>query len=101
MRVAPGLPFYAAAIAADPTREAVADFWKAIDVNWQNTFTAQITEALSVNLFAQLLYDKFDSAANVDGTLPLGVQVSEIDRNIRKAGQFKETLALGPTDRLF
>ncbi len=80
--------------------EAVADFWKAVNVNFQNTFSAQITKLLSVNLFAQWYYDKFDAAANVDPSLPFADQQREIQRNVRKAGQFKETLALGFTYRL-
>jgi hypothetical protein len=52
-------------------------------------------------LFAQWVYDKFDAAANVDTTLPLDVLTAELDRNIRKRGQFKETLAIGLTYRLF
>ena len=79
----------------------MADFWKSPDVNFQNTFTAQITKHLSVNLFAQWSYDKFDAAANVDATQPVAAQIAEIDRNVRKAGQFRETLALGLSYRLF
>ena len=86
---------------AFPGRESVKDFWKAPDVNWQNTFTAAITKYLSVNLYAQLVYDKFDAAANVDPSRPLADQIPEIDRNVREAGQFKETLALGLSYRLF
>jgi hypothetical protein len=93
--------FDAAAIAFDPTREPVADFWKSTDVDFLNTFTAGITKHLSVSLLAQLRYDKFDSAANVDNALALGVLVPEIDKNVRKAGQFKETLAIGLTVQLF
>lgn len=93
--------FDAAALAANPAREAVSDFWKAPDVNFQNTFTARITEYLAVNLFVQLLYDKFDSAANVDNALPLPALTAEIDRNVRKAGQYKQTLSLGLTYSLF
>jgi len=51
------------------------DYWKAIDVNWENIFTANITKYLMVNLYTQLLYDK------------------EID----KGGRFKQTLSLGLT----
>lgn len=54
------------------------DYWKAPDVNWENIFTAGITEHLMVNLYIQLLYDK------------------EIDL----AGRFKQTLALGLTYKL-
>jgi hypothetical protein len=93
--------FDRAAMAADPTRSAVAEFWKATDVNFQNTFTTDITKYLSVNLVAQLVYDKFDTAANVDNSLALPVLISEVDRNVRKAGQFKETLAIGLTYKMF
>lgn len=86
---------------ADPTREAVADFWKATDIEFQNSFSAQITKSVGVNLFAQFRYDKFDSAAQVDNTQPLPARLAEIDRNIRKAGQFKEVLSLALTYRLF
>ncbi len=89
------------AVPANPAAEAVADFWKATDVNWQNTFTAQITKHIGVTLFAQWVYDKFDAAANVDPKLPLAVQIAEVKRNTRKAGQFKETLALSFTYALF
>ena len=93
--------FDAAAIAAFPGREAVADYWRAPDVSFQNNFSASITKYLSVNLYAQLVYDKFDSAANVDPAKPLADQIAVVDRNVRKAGQFKETLSLGLTYRLF
>lgn len=89
------------ALAAFPAREEVQDFWKTTDVNLQSTFSAQITKTLGVNLFAQWIYDKFDAAANVDNSQPLAVRIAEIDRNVRKAGQFKETLALALTYRLF
>ena len=55
------------------------DYWKAPDVNWENIFTACITEHLMVNLYIQLLYDK----------------------EIALAGRFKQTLALGLTYKLF
>lgn len=54
------------------------DYWKAPDVNWENIFTAGITEHLMVNLYIQLLYDK----------------------EIALAGRFKQTLALGLTYKL-
>lgn len=89
------------ALTAYPGRESVAGFWKAPDINAQSTFSAAITKAVSVNLFLQLVYDKFDSRANVDPSQPLAEQVAEIDRNIRKKGQFKETLAIGISYTLF
>ena len=93
--------FDAAAVAADPGREAVADFWKVTDIEFQNQFSASITKSIGVSLIAQFRYDKFDSAANVDRAQPLLTRAAEIDRNVRKAGQFKEVLALALTYRLF
>jgi hypothetical protein len=91
--------FDRAARAAYPGREAVAGFWKVAKVNFQNAFVAQITKRINVNLAAQLVYDKFDVAASVDDTQPLAGQIADVDRNVRKAGQFKEALALGFTYR--
>ena len=52
---------------------AEEDYWRAPDINWETVFTASITKYLMVNLYTQLLYDK------------------QIDR----AGRFKQTLGLG------
>lgn len=93
--------FDAAAIAADPTRQPVATFWKEPDLNFLNTFTASITKHLAVGLVAQLVYDKFDTAANVDNSLPLSVLIPEIDKNVRKVGQFKQTLNIALRYQLF
>jgi hypothetical protein len=84
----------ALALAADPSHEETADFWRAPDVNFQNTFDAKITEWLSVNLFAQWIYDKFDAATEVDPMLPLADVDAKVQGGIRKSGQFKQTLAL-------
>lgn len=51
------------------------DYWKAVDINWENTFSAQVSKYLAVALYIQWLYDK------------------EID----KGGRFKETLSLNFT----
>lgn len=56
-----------------------ADYWKAPDVNWENRFSAKITEHLAVNLQIQLLYDK----------------------EINLKGRHKETLSLGLNYNLF
>ncbi|RKX23190.1 MAG: hypothetical protein DRP51_01120, partial [Candidatus Zixiibacteriota bacterium] len=34
------------------------DYWKSIDVNWENKFTASISKYVVVSLYTQLLYDK-------------------------------------------
>ncbi|MFH1007888.1 MAG: hypothetical protein V1800_10375 [Candidatus Latescibacterota bacterium] len=54
------------------------DYWKSPDVNWENTFTAGITQYLMVNLYVQLLYDK----------------------EIKLGARFKQTLAMGLTYKL-
>jgi hypothetical protein len=51
------------------------DDWKAVDVDWENTFTVSISQYIMVNFYAQLIYDKQED----------------------KAGQFRQTLALGLT----
>lgn len=83
------------------SRESVKDFWRATDIGFQNTFTAQITKLIAVNLYGEFVYDKFDAAANVDPTLSPAAALVELDRNTRKAGQYKQTLALALTYRLF
>lgn len=60
--------FYSDA-AADPEGK-----WKALDVGWENTFTASITKVLMVNLAAQVLYDKeINTKARLKETLALGL----------------------------
>jgi len=86
---------------AQPGAEDITHFWRAVDINFQNTFTSQITKYLSVNLFAQWVYDKFDNAANVNPAHSLDVLIPEVNKNVRKAGQFKETLALSLKYTLF
>ena len=49
------------------------DYWRYPDVNWEMIFSTGITKLMSINLYMQLLYDK----------------------EINKAGRFKQTLALG------
>jgi len=51
------------------------NYWKEVDINWENIFSANITKYIIVNLYLQLVYDK------------------EVDL----AGQFKQTLGLGLT----
>ncbi len=55
------------------------DYWKAVDVNWENRVSASVAKYVTVSLYTQLLYDK------------------EIDLR----GRFKQTLALGITYKLY
>jgi hypothetical protein len=50
-----------------------ANYWKAIDVNWENIFAASITKLITVNFYVQFLYDK----------------------EIELRGRLKETLGIG------
>ena len=53
--------------------EAAGDDWKSADVNWENTFTANVTNYLMVNLYVQMLYDReVDDAVMFKETLSLG-----------------------------
>ncbi len=49
------------------------DYWKAVDLNWENIINATVTKIISVNIYTQLLYDK----------------------EISKSGRFKQSLGLG------
>jgi hypothetical protein len=78
----------------------ISDFTTTIDIDWENIFTTQITEMLSVNLYTLWVYDKYDNSV-----LPIrdeGGSLSNSDKvraAVRKAGQFKQTLAIGITYR--
>jgi hypothetical protein len=75
------LTFFQAVFFSGPserTGQPYTDYWKALDVAWDNTMAASITKYVMVNLTAQLLYDK------------------EIDAKLR----LKETLSLGLTYKL-
>jgi hypothetical protein len=93
--------FDEAARMVDPTRESVQDFWKAPDFNFENTFTATITKHLNVNLYVQWIYQKYARSTDIDPQKPVSELIPIVDSGIRKAGQFKQTLALGLTYQLF
>lgn len=78
----------------------VKDFAKVVDVDWENIFTTQITKYISVNLYVQWVYDKYDNSVppllTEEGYFknPANVKAA-----IRKAGQFKQTMSIGLTYR--
>jgi hypothetical protein len=55
------------------------DYWKEVDLNWENAVSASVAKYVTVSLYVQLLFDK----------------------EVSKKGRFKETLALGLTYKLF
>lgn len=79
----------------------VGDFAKTVDLDWENIFTSQITKLISVNLYVRWVYDKYDNSVppKVDESGNL-TNPGEVKAAIRKAGQLKQTLALGFTYRL-
>lgn len=58
---------------------AQEDYWKAIDVNWENIITASITKIISVNFYMQLLYDKeIDKRGRLKETMGIGIVIKMI-----------------------
>jgi len=78
----------------------VKNFTEAIDLDWENIFSTQITKYISVNLYVQFVYDKYDNSVppvlNDDGSFK---NPKDVKAAIRKAGQFKQTMAIGFTYR--
>lgn len=78
----------------------VADYSTAIDVDFENIFSSEITKLISVNLYTRWVYDKYDNSV-----LPIlgsggGLENGAVLRQaIRKSGQFKQTLSIGLTYR--
>lgn len=80
----------------------LADFSVAMDIDWENIFSADITEHIAVNLYLRWIYDKYDNSvsADLDGSGNV-LNEDELRAAIRKSGQFKQTLSLGFNYRLF
>jgi hypothetical protein len=83
----------------DPTAAGlpadVADYTTVLDVDWENTFTANITKVISVKLYIRWVYDKYDNTVVPvveDGDF---INQESVEQAIRKSGQFKQSLALG------
>ena len=73
----------------------LADYTTTLDIDWENTFTANITSVINVQLYLRWVYDKYDNSATpvvVDGVMH---NVATVNGSIRKAGQFKQTMSLG------
>jgi hypothetical protein len=74
----------------------IASYTTTVDTDWENTFTTNITKMISVQLYLRWVYDKYDNSVapvvDDDGNL---VNEADVQQAIRKAGQFKQTLALG------
>jgi len=50
------------------------DYWKAVDVNWENIVSAKITKIITVNFYLQFLYDKqVETRGRLKETLGIGI----------------------------
>ncbi len=83
-------------ITVDPLPDDLAGYTTTVDVDFENTFTANITKVISVKLYLRWVYDKYDNSVGpvVDESNNL-VNETAVHQAIRKSGQFKQTLALG------
>ncbi|MCK9996698.1 MAG: DUF3078 domain-containing protein [Candidatus Krumholzibacteria bacterium] len=80
----------------NPFPEDIAGYSTTIDVDFENTFTANITKVISVKLYVRWVYDKYDNTVGpVVGADNVLINTDAVHQAIRKAGQFKQTLALG------
>ncbi len=78
----------------------IVDFTTTLDADWENIFTTQITELISVNLYTRWIYDKYDNTVMpVLGENDLLADPAAVRAAVRKAGQFKQTLSIGITYR--
>ncbi len=80
----------------------LANFSTKLDIDWENIFTAAITEHIAVNLYVRWLYDQYDNSVKPElGEAGELVNAAAVGGAVRKAGQFKQTLSLGFNYRLF
>lgn len=78
----------------------IAKFTTTVDVDWENIFTTQITKIVSVNLYVRWVYDKYDNSVppKIDANGDI-INAADVAAAVRKAGQFKQTMAIGLTYR--
>jgi len=73
----------------------LADYTTTLDIDWENTFKANITSVINVQLHVRWVYDKYDNSVKplaIDGEL---VNASAVKGSIRKVGQVKQTMSIG------
>jgi len=62
---------------SDELEGETADYWKQVDMNWDNIFRVRVTSIIQVGLTWQLLYDKeVDLGGRLKQTLSLGLAYS-------------------------
>ncbi|MBE0565347.1 MAG: DUF3078 domain-containing protein [Krumholzibacteria bacterium] len=72
----------------------VAGYTTTLDVDWDNTFTANITRVIAVKLFLRWVYDKYDNTVTPVVEEGVLLNAEPVAQAVRKGGQFKQTLAL-------
>lgn len=72
----------------------VAGYTTTLDVDWDNTFTADITRVIAVKLFLRWVYDKYDNTVTPVVEEGVLLNAEPVAQAVRKGGQFKQTLAL-------
>ncbi len=73
----------------------LADYFTTLDIDWQNTFKANITSVINVQLHLRWVYDKYDNTAAPVVVSDEIHNVATVNGSIRKTGQFKQTMSLG------
>jgi hypothetical protein len=73
----------------------LADYTTTLDIDFDNTFKANITSVINVQLQVRWIYDKYDNSVKpvvVDDEIH---NVASVDGSIRKKGQLKQTMSIG------
>lgn len=74
----------------------LADYTTALDIDFTNTFTTNITKALNVQLMLHWVYDKYDTTVPLVDDGAGGVDnLGDVVNATRKAGQFKQAMSIG------
>jgi len=83
-------------LAAAGLDKNIADYTTTADIDWQNTISARVTKVIAVQLYVELLYDKYDNTIVpvVDDAGSL-TNPGAVDFAVRKKGQYKQTLGIG------
>jgi len=84
-------------LTADGIAADVKDFTTTVDIGWENTFSTQVTKWIAFNLYVELVYDKYDNSVVPKVENGRLTNPADIDAAIRKAGQYKQTFAIGIT----
>jgi len=83
------------AIVAHGLDADLPDYFLTTDIDFENTFKANITKVINVQFYLRWLYDKYDSTVKpvvTDGVIENSAAVAAA---VRKSGQLKQTMSIG------